>query len=367
MSGWVWRHIASPRSSSRASAFPGWFLNSARLPKPATLNRDVLDGYDIRDLRLHTGRDLRALLREESTVWHRELLWDYSQAIELLTGYLDQRILPGFVAVEKRTGQIHGYTFAVYETQKAVVGDLFASGPRKAELEAALLRHLLPMLQHTPGVERVECQLLLTPEEVQPVFAEANFLRYPRLFLQGALPDLRELIAPGGLVRRTDESAPELGSLRLRPWNATMYQAAADLIHRAYVGHRDTEINDQYRSVQGCLRFLHNIVRFPGCGRFTPDQSWALIDERSGELEGVLLTTRVEPTTSHVPQLCLAPRRRGRGLGRVLLRHAATELARAGQRTVTLTVTESNLAALSLYRNLGFEMRHRFHADVWWK
>ena len=320
----------------------------------------MLDGYDIRDLRLHQGRDLRPLLAEESTVWRRELLWDYSQSIELLIGYLDQRILPGFVAVERKSGQVHGYTFAVYETQKAVVGDLFASGARRIELQSLLLRHLLPMLQHTPGVERVESQL-------QPGFAQAGFRSFPRLFMQASLPDLRELLPVGSLVRHDDEPAPDLGSLRLRRWTAPMYQPAADLIHRAYVGHGDTEINDQYRSVQGCLRFLHNIVRFPGCGIFTPDHSWALMDERSGELEGLLLTTRVEPQTAHIPQLCLSPRRRGRGLGRLLLRHAATELARAGQRTLTLTVTEANAGALRLYQQLGFIARHRFHADVWWK
>ena len=333
-----------------------------RYPQPR-----VLDGYDIRDLRLHTGRDLRPLLAEESAVWRRELLWDYSHAIELLLGYLDQRILPGFVAVERRTGQVHGYTFAVYETQKAVVGDLFASGPQRSALEGVLLRHLLPMLQHTPGVERVESQLLLTPEDLQPGFAEAGFRSYSRLFMSADLPDLRELIPANGLVRRDDEPPPDLGGLRLRRWTAPMYQPAADLIHRAYVGHGDTEINDQYRSVQGCLRFLHNIVRFPGCGTFTPEHSWVLVEERTGELAGLLLTTRVEPETAHIPQLCLPPRRRGRGLGRVLLRHAATELARAGYRTVTLTVTEANAPALRLYRELGFTPRHRFHADVWWK
>ncbi|GAA3747412.1 GNAT family N-acetyltransferase [Terriglobus aquaticus] len=327
----------------------------------------MLDAYDIRDLRLHPGRDLRTLLTEESAVWRRDLLWDYSGSIELLMGYLDQRILPGFVAIERRTGQVHGYTFAVFESQKAVVGDLFAYGPRRLELQRGLLRHLLPMLQHTPGVERVESQLLVTPEDLQPGFTEAGFRSYPRLFMQAALPDQRELIPSGSLVRSDEEPTPELGSLRLRRWTAPMYQPAADLIHRAYVGHGDTEINDQYRTVQGCMRFLHNIVRFPGCGTFTPEHTWVLVDERSGELDGLLLTTRVESNTTHIPQLCLAPRRRGRGLGRMMMRHAATELARAGQRTVTLTVTEANTSAMHLYRDLGFTPRHRFHAAVWWK
>ncbi len=322
--------------------------------------------YDIRDLRLSTGRELRALLAEEATQWRARLLWDYRNSIDLLLGYLDSRILPGFVAVHRPSGRICGYTFAVYETQKAVVGDLFAIGDDRLYVEQTLLHHLLPMLQHTPGVDRVESQLLLADEALQPIFNDAGFHSDRRLFMQAALPDLRELIQPGSLVRSDDEPLPALpDNLKLRRWTAPVYQPAADLIHRAYAHHGDTYINDQYRTVQGCLRFLHNIVRFPGCGVFSPDYSFVLIDERSNELQGLILTSRVEPDTAHIPQLCISPRRRARGFGRLLLRHAATELARAGLRTVTLTVTEANTPALSLYQRLGFTTRHPFHANIW--
>ncbi len=329
----------------------------------------VQDTYDIRDLRLMTGRDLRTLLSEESRLWRQQLRWDYTHSIELLLGYLNDHILPGFVAVHRPTGRVHGYTFAVYETQKAVVGDLFVTATlesgEKHALEQVLLHHLLPMLQHTPGVDRVESQLLLASGELQPIFAESGFEAYARLFMEAALPDLRELIANDGLVRNDSEPVPELGALKLRRWTAPMYQPAADLVHRAYVGHGDTAINDQYRTVPGCLRFLHNIVRFPGCGVFSAEHSWVLTDERSGELEALVLTTKVEPDTAHIPQLCISPRRRGRGLGRILLRHTATELARAGMRSLTLTVTEANENALHLYRSLGFNTRHPFFANVW--
>ncbi len=322
--------------------------------------------YDIRDLRLYTGRDLRPLLAEEAIRWQARLLWDYRHSIDLLLGYLDSRILPGFVAVHRPTGRIAGYTFAVYETQKAVVGDLFAVGDDRLALESTLLHHLLPMLQHTPGVDRVESQLLLADPALQPIFTDSGFRGDRRLFLQAPLPDLRELIAPNSLVRADDEPLPALpDNLKLRRWTAPVYQPAADLIHRAYIHHGDTAINDQYRTVQGCLRFLHNIVRFPGCGTFSAEHSFVLIDERSNELQGLILTTRVQPDTAHIPQLCISPRRRARGIGRLLLRHAATELARTGIRALTLTVTESNTPALTLYRSLGFTNRQIFYANIW--
>jgi len=56
----------------------------------------------------------------------------------------------------------------------------------------------------------------------------------------------------------------------IRPWSEQEYQSAAALITAAYRGHVDSEINDQYRTLTGSLRFLNNIVRFPGCGTFDP-------------------------------------------------------------------------------------------------
>ncbi len=325
-----------------------------------------LSDIELRDLRLYSGRDLRTLLAEEARLWREQLRWDYTRSIELLSSYLDSRILPGFVARNTHTGMLDGYCFSVYEAQKAVVGDVFATGPNKALIQTVLLNYLLPMLQHTPGVTRIESQLLLESSSLQDAFSEGGFLPYPRIFMEAALPGTRELIPPGSLVRSADEPPPELPSnLRLLPWTAPFYQPAGDLIHRAYAGHSDAEINDQYRTVQGSLRFLHNIVRFPGCGVFDPDHSFVLREERSGQMEGLVLVSRVEPDVAHVTQLCVSPRRRGQGIGTMLLRHAATELASHAIRAVTLTVTEANTGAVSLYRRLGFTDRTRFFANVW--
>lgn len=326
----------------------------------------MLDRYDIRDLRLYTGRDLSGLLATEAALWHQRLRWEYSESIKLLSGYLDSRILPGFVAVERATGTILGYTFSVYETGKAVVGDVFATGDDAHALELTLLRHLLPMLQHTPGTERIESQLLLESNALQDAFLEADFRAHTRLFLEAELPDPRELIPAGGLVRRDDEAPLALPThLKLVRWSAPHYQPAGDLIHRAYEGHGDSAINDQYRSVQGSLRFLHNIVRFPGCGTFDADNSFVIRDERSAQLEAVCLVSRVDADVAHVTQLCVSPRRRGFGLGKLLLRHAATQLAGKGLRAITLTVTEANTPAKSLYESLGFQTRLTFTANVW--
>ena len=314
----------------------------------------VNDSLDIRDLRHFGSRQLRPLLEHEAALWERALRWNYGSATELLLQYTDSQVLTGYVAMHH--GEVAGFAFAVYEGQKAVIGDAFsraAFAPREPSLRIthALLKHLLELLRATPMLHRVESQLLLYDAgALVESFAREGFEIHPRLFLEC------ELGEPA-------DAAPVLAQHTLRRWQGADYTAAAELIHAAYEGHVDARINDQYRTLHGSLRFLHNIVRFPGCGVFEAQHSWVVQDAQAG-LAAMILCSRVDDDVAHITQLCVAPAARGRGLGRDLLRHCARELARAGYRAITLTVTESNARAVALYRDLGFTLRHRFDAAV---
>ncbi len=316
----------------------------------------VATQLEILDLRHFSARQLRPLLEAEARVWQQRLRWDYQNSTELLLQYLDSHILPGFVALDR--GRVCGFTFCVYEGHKAVVGDAFAvaNEPRQAlEITRALLRHLLALLQHSPGIERVESQLLLYDAgSLEDVFADAGFSLHPRLFMECDLP--QNASAGGGFTLDP--------SVELMPWNAGFYQAAAELIHASYAGHIDSRINDQYCSLHGSLRFLHNIVRFPGCGVFDGNESWVVVDRSSGTLMGMALCSRVAEDVAHVTQLCVAPARRGLGLGKALLRQCIGHLSGAGYRAITLTVTEENRQAVRLYQEAGFFPLHRFDAMV---
>ena len=104
--------------------------------------------------------------------------------------------------------------------------------------------------------------------------------------------------------------------MELGGWTAGCYQPAAELIHAAYAEHIDASINDQYRTLHGSLRFLHNIVRFPGCGVFEANSSLVLRDRGVDALAGILLCSRVAPDVAHITQICVAEKYRRRGLGR---------------------------------------------------
>jgi len=321
----------------------------------------IASPIEVLDLRHFSARQLRPLLEREAEVWRVRLRWDYRASTELLLQYLESRILHGFVALDR--GRVCGYTFCVYEGHKAVIGDAFATGHNTLEdanTTRLLLTHVLAMLRHSPLVDRVESQLLLFDAgEFADLFARPEFTVYPRLFLECNLQRSASLPSPSDSDFR---GIPP--DLELSPWDPQDYQAAAELIHACYVGHTDARINDQYRSLHGSLRFLHNIVRFPGCGIFEANFSWMLRDRRSRALVGMVLSSRVAPDVAHVTQLCVAPVYRSRGLGRMLLDRCAESLLHAGFEAVTLTVTEGNDAAVRLYERFGFALRHRFDAMV---
>lgn len=317
----------------------------------------VATQLEILDLRQFSARQLRPLLESEADVWQRRLRWNYHGSIELLLQYLDSRILPGFVALDR--GRVCGFTFCVYEGNKAVVGDAYAvAGDREQALQIThtLLGHLLELLRHSPGINRIESQLLLYDAgSVDEIFRLAGFNLHPRLFMEYNFEAVADVTSP-------EPELPE--NIELCGWSPEHYQHAAELIHDAYTGHIDALINDQYCSLHGSLRFLHNIVRFPGCGVFDAANSWVLREARTGELAGVVLCSRVAEDVAHITQLCMAKRWRGHRMGRKLLRHCMGRLAQSSFKAITLTVTEANRQAVSLYEDLGFHTLHRFEAMV---
>jgi ribosomal protein S18 acetylase RimI-like enzyme len=322
---------------------------------------------EILDLRHFAAPVLRPVLDAESDLWMQRLHWDYRSSSKLLMQYLDNHMLPGYAALE--AGQVTGYAFCVYEETKAVIGDVFAlSGanpnldapPDGAsgsahEIEETLLRHLFETLLNSPQVDRIESQLLLHPTGAHAaIFREAGFQLFHRLFM----------VQP--LNGRWSRPHVDLAAgLELRPWRDEDLNPAARLISEAYRGHPDSLINDQYHSVHGSMRFLHNIVRYAGCGVFSAPVSHVVVERSSRELAALVLGSRVSPQSGHITQICVHPAYRRQGMARLLLALAAAQFMRQGVSEISLTVTESNTQAVELYRSEGYDCAHTFDAAVW--
>ena len=315
---------------------------------------------EILDLRHFSSADLRPLLEDEIAMWGRTLSWDYAISAEMILRYMDAKILPGYAAIER--GSIFGYSFFVYEQSKGVIGDLFVRDegrtPNRHEVEEQLLTHVIETLQQSPGIHRVEAQLLAhhTGEVARP-FLQQGFSRHPRVFMNFDIERHTQAWLP---------TAPPLPpQFEMRPWSEQEYQSAAALITAAYRGHVDSEINDQYRTLTGSLRFLNNIVRFPGCGTFDPQASFVVFERRTRTLIGLILCSRVRPDVGHITQVCVLQEYRSAGLGEAMLAASAKNLRDRGFRFISLTVTEANDRAIVLYKRIGFESSRVFDAFVW--
>jgi len=315
---------------------------------------------EILDLRHFTSADLRGLLEEESHVWSRLLAWDYRGSAEMILRYIDARILPGYAALER--GRVCGYSFFVYEGSKGVIGDLYVEGDgsrlstgAEHPVENRLLTHVIETLQQSPGIHRIEAQLLVheTGAVARP-FLQEGFRRYLRLFM--TLP-LKEQPAASPVAL-----PPEI---EVRRWSDQDYQAAATVITGAYRGHVDSEINDQYRTVAGSLRFLNNIVRFPGCGVFDPGSSFVALHRVTRSAVGLILCSRVQEDVGHITQVCVLPEFRGKHIGQALLQANAEELRKRRFGMLSLTVTQANTGAVELYQGLGYRVERVFDAFVW--
>ena len=124
-------------------------------------------------------------------MWSKLLAWDYSSSTEMILRYIDARILPGYAALEK--GRICGYAFFVYEGSKGVIGDLFVEGdggryasPTEHPVETRLLTHVIETLQQSPGIHRIEAQLLVHPDGRGGAAVPGRRLPSPSALVHGA-------------------------------------------------------------------------------------------------------------------------------------------------------------------------------------
>jgi ribosomal protein S18 acetylase RimI-like enzyme len=313
---------------------------------------------EILDLRHFSSADLRSLIEEEVEIWRDILHWDYRASAEMVLRYADSRILPGFAAIER--GRVHGYCYFVYEGGKGVIGDLFVesssfSAERRHSVETELLRHSIATLQKSPGLSRVEAQLLIHPSDhlAAPFLAE-GFRRYRRLYL--SLPIESACPEP---VR------PLPAEIEIHRWTEDDYQPAASIITSAYRGHVDSDVNDQYRTTPGSLRFLNNIVRFPGCGIFDPGSSFVAVHRPTRTRIGILLCSRIREDVGHITQVCTLSDYRSHGIGEHLLRYCYADLAARRFSELSLTVTEENSRAVALYLRSGYRHVLTFDGFVW--
>ena len=317
----------------------------AALTEPA-LQPDLVD---LRELR---AADLEPLLSEEIDTWEETLDWDFRKSADLVRRFVDLRALNGCALVDR--GDVIGYAYFVLEERKGLIGDLYVRrAVRTSDAEKLLLDAVLESVMRARHISRIESQLMMIETPWARELPGARFLQsYLRNFMIADVA--RAPLAPGRVRYR----------VYIEKWVESYQEPAAQLIASAYLGHVDSHINDQYRTVAGARRFLFNIVQYPGCGVFHRPASFAAFDPE-GRLCGMCLTSLVGAAVGHITQICTGNWVRGAGVGYELLRQSLAALRESGCRKVSLTVTNSNQEAIRLYQRTGFEVRRQFAAYVW--
>jgi ribosomal protein S18 acetylase RimI-like enzyme len=310
------------------------------------------NSMNIIDLRQATVRQLEPLLLEEASHWREELHWDYRSALELIKRFLDARALSGCAALKNNTAV--GYSFYVLEDYKGLIGGLYVSPSQdQAPIGRRLLEEMLYNMRALPQMHRIEAQLMPFGGPVDEALREQGFRLHTRKFM---LLDLQ---------KQNERAAGIDSGMRLDRWNDRYFDPCAKLIYLAYANHIDGDINDQYRSRHGALKFLKNIIHLPGCGQFLPSASFVLRHPGSDDLVAAVLTSEVAAGVGHTTQLCVQPGFQGHGLGRMLMKVSSDALRNMHYKELSLTVTADNHAAVALYEKLGFSTIKLFTAGVW--
>jgi ribosomal protein S18 acetylase RimI-like enzyme len=304
------------------------------------------------DLNQLKAEDLDLLLGDEIDAWQRLLDWDFRPSADLVRRFVRMRQIGGFGLTAGRVPI--GYCYYVCEEGKGLLGDVYVLPEfRTPDLELRLISAGLSAIWSTPGMHRVESQLMMILPETKARMPDASRLeRFRRDFMMAGFQSMR--IPP-----RRDAGVSYV------QWSDRDREQAARLIARCYEGHVDARINDQYRSISGARRFLNNIVQYPGCGSFFQPGSLLAVDPVDSRIAGLLLASLIAFDVGHITQVCVDPEWQGRGIASELLRRSVEAMRAQGCRRVSLTVTAANRQACELYEKCGLKKIHEFDAFVW--
>jgi GNAT superfamily N-acetyltransferase len=215
-----------------------------------------------------------------------------------------------------------------------------------------LIHSLVACLRNDPSVQRIESQFIsFGLPWLSTWFQSHGFSTYHRVFLRRTLE----------LLTSETPHDPDFSYERCSPG---CLAEASRLMQEAHEDRVDAEMNELYRTREGCRVLLDNILHRRGCGEPIGSSSF-LVRHGTGRVSGLVIATEISPRHAHLAQVAVSPAMQGRGLGRHLLGRAVSALAREGFRSVSLMVSQANRNAYSLYTSLGFQEVLDFPVFSW--
>jgi ribosomal protein S18 acetylase RimI-like enzyme len=296
---------------------------------------------------------LQPLLDDEEKAWMSDLSWDYSPIRRILVSFLNQKLLPGYVAVVNN--EAVAYSYFLVNQARGTIGAIFASRTTcSGQAVEEVLSLSVSSLIDSPGINRIEAQIMpFNDLSFTAGFARHGFSHHRRYFMQLDL-----------LSFRMPPETPVYEALA--PWESANLARVAEMTSLSYRDQADAILSLDYRTREGCETYLRSLVENPGCGIFMPDASFMALDDR-GYPRGFIISCRISSTAGMIPQIAVEPGSQNRGLGNALIRRAFEGMKSSGIHTVSLTVTAENRRAFEWYQRLGFKIWKEFGAYVWQK
>jgi len=167
-------------------------------------------------------------------------------------------------------------------------------------------------------------------------------------------------------------------SFHWEEWQPHDLERHALVKYRSFCEELDSHVFPCLSDYYGCLRLMREISQQPS---FLPAATWLLCHHNDHEPDnpdhspedlaandvGTIQGLIVSQELGSIQNVGIVPEYRGQGLGRLLVLQALQGFQRAGCQRVTLEVTSSNVAAVELYRQLGFRVARTMYRQVIWE
>lgn len=283
-------------------------------------------------------------------MWGRDLSWDFEPTRRRLEGALQEGTLRGLVANDD-LGACAYATYAIDEDH-GIVGSFFAGERSRAlGLEGLLVQQVLDELL-ARKLRVIDCQTLFSSDRgLTEPFAARGFESAARIYMA--------LDRSAWLATRPAAAA----DIRTKPTHRLDIQSVARLVHEAHLDTGSVDASSSFDTLGSCEGILRQIILDEVCGPF--DSLGSRRVEVNGQVLAVSLLTWPLRGVAHISEVATTPQHRRQGLARHCLTQSlvsAFEGARA--RSVTLSVTASNQAALALYESMGFVPSLRYQSHV---
>jgi GNAT superfamily N-acetyltransferase len=142
-------------------------------------------------------------------------------------------------------------------------------------------------------------------------------------------------------------------------WDESLLDCHAEVKYHSFFGEVDAYVFPCLGDRHGCRRLMCEIRRKPG---FLPEATWLIACSAGyvGTVQGIMDHGPI----GAIQNVGVIPSYRGLGLGRALVRRALAGFCQAGLRRAYLEVTAENVAAVQLYRNVGFRRAKTLYKAV---